>query len=212
MPLKDAKMREYLFVADNLALDFVNTEMMLGGQHVDALQSPVDLCGWITQARARYPDAGYLKNVDARESSALLGEALELRRAIRSIMKAIVSKHRIPGTSVEMINRTLRGVPLHRELTSSGKQYKWSDQLVTETETAILYPIARAAGDLLVGGKFDRIKKCGNPDCILFLYDTTRSHTRQWCSMAACGNRMKVAAFYKRQRAGRRASQRGSTR
>ncbi len=197
-------MREFLFIADNLALDFVNTEMMSGGEQVDALQTPADLRDWITQARAKYPHADDLKNLGAPESPALLRDALELRGAIRSIMKAIVSKRRIPGASVEVINRTLHDVPLHRAVTVSGQRYKWSDQLNSETPTAILYPIARAVGDLLVEGKFDRIKKCGNPDCILFLYDTTRSHTRQWCSMAACGNRMKVAAFYERQRAKRR--------
>lgn len=197
-------MREFLFVADNLALDFVNTEMMSGGEQVDALQTPADLRDWVTQARTKYPHTDHVKNLDSQASSALLRDALELRGAIRSIMRAIVSKRIVPGASVEVINRTLQRVPLHRELTFSGKQYKWSDQFNSKTETAILYPIARAAGDLLVEGKFDRIKKCGNPDCILFLYDTTRSHTRQWCSMAACGNRMKVAAFYERQRAKRR--------
>lgn len=29
--------------------------------------------------------------------------------------------------------------------------------------------------------------------CILFFYDTTKNYSRRWCSMSACGNRMKVA-------------------
>ncbi|NEJ40784.1 CGNR zinc finger domain-containing protein, partial [Rhizobium ruizarguesonis] len=35
-------------------------------------------------------------------------------------------------------------------------------------------------------------------DCTLFFLDTTKSHRRRWCSMALCGNRMKVAAFRSR--------------
>jgi predicted RNA-binding Zn ribbon-like protein len=88
-------------------------------------------------------------------------------------------------------------------MASAANIYQWVETLNGEPSRVLLYPIARAAGDLLVQGKFDRVKKCNNPDCILFLYDTTRSHTRQWCSMAACGNRIKVAAFYRRERAHR---------
>jgi predicted RNA-binding Zn ribbon-like protein len=44
------------------------------------------------------------------------------------------------------------------------------------------------------------VKKCRNSACILFFYDMTKNHARQWCSMRLCGNRMKVAAHYRRQR------------
>src|SRR4029077_4909064 len=43
------------------------------------------------------------------------------------------------------------------------------------------------------------VKKCENPACVLFFYDGTKNHSRRWCSMKACGNRTKVAAFYQRQ-------------
>ncbi|MBH0192038.1 MAG: hypothetical protein HP492_09850 [Nitrospira sp.] len=59
---------------------------------------------------------------------------------------------------------------------------------------------AEAAGNLLCRADFALIKKCGNPACILYFYDTTKNHTRNWCSMQVCGNRMKVAAHYWRNR------------
>jgi predicted RNA-binding Zn ribbon-like protein len=45
----------------------------------------------------------------------------------------------------------------------------------------------------------DRLRKCGNPDCVLWFLDATRSGTRRWCSMAACGNRLKARRHYLRQ-------------
>lgn len=45
-----------------------------------------------------------------------------------------------------------------------------------------------------------RIGVCGATNCILIYYDTTKSRTRRWCSMATCGNRAKAALFYKRSR------------
>jgi predicted RNA-binding Zn ribbon-like protein len=38
-----------------------------------------------------------------------------------------------------------------------------------------------------------RLRSCGGADCSLVFYDTARNATRRWCSMAACGNRHKVA-------------------
>jgi predicted RNA-binding Zn ribbon-like protein len=34
----------------------------------------------------------------------------------------------------------------------------------------------------------------------LYFYDTTKNHTRRWCSMTGCGNRAKAAAFYERKK------------
>jgi predicted RNA-binding Zn ribbon-like protein len=34
---------------------------------------------------------------------------------------------------------------------------------------------------------------------VLWFHDTTRSGTRRWCSMTACGNRLKARRHYRRQ-------------
>ena len=194
-------MGKFLFIADNLALDLVNTEMVSDGQRIDALQTPDDLRAWLAQAPTRKEPHNHSSKLDAKEWASLFREALALRSAIRLIAAAIVEKRQIPRASLGVINRLLRSVPLHREIACVANRCEWSERFTDGSPNAMLYPVARAAGDLLVEGKFDRVKRCGNPECILFLYDTTRSHTRQWCSMSACGNRMKVAAFYERQRA-----------
>jgi predicted RNA-binding Zn ribbon-like protein len=48
----------------------------------------------------------------------------------------------------------------------------------------------------------DRLRKCGNPDCVLWFLDATRSGTRRWCSMTACGNRLKARRHYRRRHPG----------
>ncbi len=44
----------------------------------------------------------------------------------------------------------------------------------------------------------DRLRKCANPDCVLHFQDTSRTGRRQWCSMTACGNRLKARRHYAR--------------
>jgi predicted RNA-binding Zn ribbon-like protein len=48
----------------------------------------------------------------------------------------------------------------------------------------------------------NRIRKCANPDCVLWFADTTRSGTRRWCSMTGgCGSRLKARRHAERARA-----------
>ena len=61
-------------------------------------------------------------------------------------------------------------------------------------------PAVMAAANLLdlLAEAPDRIRKCQNPACVLWFFDTTRNRTRRWCSMAVCGNRAKARRHYDR--------------
>jgi predicted RNA-binding Zn ribbon-like protein len=59
----------------------------------------------------------------------------------------------------------------------------------------------QSASDLLCRGDLALVKRCANPACGVFFYDTLKNHTRRWCSTTECGNRMRVAAHYRRRRA-----------
>lgn len=43
-----------------------------------------------------------------------------------------------------------------------------------------------------------RLRPCANERCRLFLLDRSRAGTARWCSMSACGNRMKARRHYRR--------------
>lgn len=64
----------------------------------------------------------------------------------------------------------------------------------------MLKGILSAMGD----GSWERLKICRNDDCAVAFYDVSKNRSRSWCSMAVCGNRMKVRSFRQR-RAGKRA-------
>ena len=52
--------------------------------------------------------------------------------------------------------------------------------------------VCAAAMVTLLETRVDRIRRCSNPDCVLWFLDTSRPGTRRWCSMASCGNRAKA--------------------
>jgi predicted RNA-binding Zn ribbon-like protein len=45
-----------------------------------------------------------------------------------------------------------------------------------------------------------RLRACANDECRLFLLDRSRPNTARWCSMQACGNRLKSRRHYRRTR------------
>ena len=59
-----------------------------------------------------------------------------------------------------------------------------------------LAPLLWSAGDLLAGGKLDRVKRCANPECGWLFLDDSRAGKRRWCSMSSCGNREKARRHY----------------
>ncbi len=60
--------------------------------------------------------------------------------------------------------------------------------------------VAAAIAELAVSGDWTRVKICPADDCQWAFYDRSRNQSRQWCSMAVCGNRAKARAH--RQRVG----------
>jgi predicted RNA-binding Zn ribbon-like protein len=74
------------------------------------------------------------------------------------------------------------------------------ETLQLDDELSVLFPIARSAADWLVAADWALLKKCANPSCILWFYDTSKNHSRRWCSMEGCGNRHKVTAHYRKKK------------
>src|SRR5690606_18464384 len=71
---------DVLFVADNLALDFVNTEYGLGDQHHDCLTDDESVLNWLKMA-GQLPE-----DFDEKAPPGLLALACELRAHARAVI------------------------------------------------------------------------------------------------------------------------------
>jgi predicted RNA-binding Zn ribbon-like protein len=58
----------------------------------------------------------------------------------------------------------------------------------------VLAVVAEAMAD----GSWTRLKACRADDCRWAFYDHARNRSRQWCSMAVCGNRTKARTYRRR--------------
>jgi len=73
-------------------------------------------------------------------------------------------------------------------------------------EVASATPAGRAlaplAGILMAAqadGSWSRVKACARDSCRWLFYDTTRNHSRTWCTSTTCGSREKARRAYRRQ-------------
>ncbi|MEO5574420.1 MAG: ABATE domain-containing protein [Gammaproteobacteria bacterium] len=195
--------QDFIFIAENLALDLVNTQLMRDGAPVDILEDYAALVDWLTQAGvldAAQAKAALKKWGNNAEGKRVYERVRLLRGALRAMAEHIVAEKAVPQSSLNEINEVLRHGTAYVQITRKCGVFEKRLHVDHAEAIQLILPIAETASDLLCSGDLTLVKKCNNPNCILFFYDTTKNHARRWCSMAGCGNRMKAAAHYRRLR------------
>lgn len=184
-----------LFIADEVALDFINTAYGVAPDRRECLGSDQQVLAWLQRA-------GLMERMEmsppAGKHGVLLRAALELRETAIEL----IERRKAGGlANVSVLNRILALGNAHLELVwKKGQPPKLTELYRATTSEAVLVPMAEAIARLLAEGDFDLVRQCESTDCTLWFYDRTKSHHRRWCSMSMCGNRAKVAAFRARQK------------
>lgn len=179
---------EFLTLADDPALDFLNTVVMGENGLLDHLGSDDDVLAWNQMM-------GFLEENEqfSFKRGALLQAAHSLRDVIRKLVIQRKNGKRVDvGALNSFLIHSRYKIALVRG--SEGK-LEVAHEYEKSTPEQVLTGIAHAAAELLADGDFDLVRKCESPDCVLWFYDRTKAHRRRWCSMALCGNRHKVAKF-----------------
>ena len=129
-----------------------------------------------------------------------LSGARELREAIYRLARARIAGKSYAARDRRLVNRwaALPGPTL--QLGTDGRATFQTPQIRGHDVRAQLAAIALDAVQLLGGEAAERIRGCEGDGCALLFVDSSRSGDRRWCSMAACGNRAKVAEFRRRRR------------
>lgn len=188
------RQKPFLFLAGATAIDFLNTEIMSEGNPADLLEKPGDLDDWLVEAGLQ-PRRG-TRPATPRS----LNEVKELRRALRILILRMAGGHAPTTRDLAALNEALERAPgnLTMEKDGIGLRLRFSPRPASENDPMVL--ISRCAAEFLARADLSLIRSCGGRDCVLLFYDTTKSHTRRWCSMTSCGNRAKVAQHYRRSR------------
>jgi predicted RNA-binding Zn ribbon-like protein len=195
--------KRFLFVGNYLCLDFINTEMVEAGQPVDRLSDFASLVTWLVRSRTlggQQADDVLGNWRGTHEAEAAFQNAVKLRTSLREMAERLIKGKAVPPSTLGEINQWLALQTGHAELKRARGGFEKRFQANFREPAQLLWPVAESASDLLCYADLTLVKKCENSACVLFFYDTSKNHSRRWCSMSVCGNRMKVAAHYQRLR------------
>jgi predicted RNA-binding Zn ribbon-like protein len=204
-------------VAGNVCLDFINTlDNRPSGKPKELLKTYYDLtlfgqdAGILTPAQLDF--FGERVPLMPNEAADALRRAINLREALHAIFSAVMNKQSAPQLAMDRLNGNLHEAALHSHLvqpkTAQGKMVQveaplqWRFDEMTSSFNAMLWPIVRAAADLLASSDVALVRACSSPTCQWLFLDTSKNHHRRWCSMKQCGNRAKVRRFYEKKKHG----------
>jgi predicted RNA-binding Zn ribbon-like protein len=174
------------FIANNLALDFINSEYGAQENRFDCLVDDQSALAWLRAA-------GQLTDEPDGPPVGLAELARSLRHAARRLIEG---KEQERLRHAEVINQVLEaGRPRRTLALDTDANFVLTKQRRDNSPASLLEPVAMALVHLVVEGDLSLVRKCEAHDCTLLFLDATKSGRRRWCSMAVCGNRMKVAAF-----------------
>jgi predicted RNA-binding Zn ribbon-like protein len=184
----------------DLALDFANTRYWRGrDEHTETLKSAEDLLKWCAEARI---PAAMIERMRAwwlahpRRAANAFAEAVELREALYHIFRALAEEAEPARNDLETLNGALAAAPARAELARMNGAYAWSLPEPKLELAPLLAPVIWAAGDLLIEPARIKVRRCANDECVWLFLDDSKSGTRRWCDMKACGNRAKAHRHY----------------
>ncbi len=194
-------------IADDLALDFANTESGRGfPSHENHLREAEHVAQWLKHAKALpAEDAEWLKGEVLKRadlSKDLLEQAIALREAIHDIGAALGRRTKPPEASLANLSALHARFVAHASLAPGVLSCRWRWSVRAAPVEAALGPIALSAVRLLTEGDLHRIRECGGHACGWLFYDRSKNNRRRWCEMEVCGNRAKQRRLAARRRGG----------
>jgi predicted RNA-binding Zn ribbon-like protein len=185
--------RVFEFIAGNMALDFANTVHSVGSEDPqDDLKTYSDLLVWAEEAGLAIKGS---RHSHGGERQADLARLKDLRGTIFKLFSA-----ELHGAGPEVLagfNLYLQSAGREARLYRAGSKYGVRSAS-SRTCDRLQFEITRAAVELLLSGRLQRIRQCAGENCTWLFLDTSRNGTRKWCEMQACGNRAKIRRFRKR--------------
>lgn len=188
-------------------LDFVNSldNRFNTRGCVEGLQSYADLLRFMRQTRLL--DSAQLVQVERKaalpDGVRALRAAWALREALAATFYAVVGGRSPPSDDLQTLERCFLTVDRHRELRwrhGAGEQpgLAWSWKRGEGDAELPVWVLALAARDLLLSPEAERVRACEAETCRWLFLDNSKSHTRRWCKMRVCGNRVKARRYQAR--------------
>ena len=196
----------FKLLGGQLALDFANTVNWHAAPYPGELLTDYGrLLAWGEQtgaiAATSASDARAAAARDPQGATAALARGVALREAIYGLFSARAAGRALPAADLAALNDALAATLPQLRVVASDADLLWGWEDGAVDLSRPLWPVVRAAADLLTAPDCALVRECAGDDCGWLFLDTSRNHTRRWCDSRDCGNRARVRQHYARQRA-----------
>jgi predicted RNA-binding Zn ribbon-like protein len=202
---ESSSVKAFQLVAGHPALDFVNTldwrfreagtEELLKSYH-DLLRF-AEQSNLLPEKQARQ----LLGSVSGSRGLRVLESCAELREAMADVCYAIIDSRNPATESLKILERYFKVARNHQQLCAASARLEWKWRDAQNDPEIPLWLLSLSAADLMTSDSADRVRACDSDECRWLFLDTSKNHTRRWCDMKICGNRMKARRFKAQQRA-----------
>lgn len=187
----------------NLALDFANTVSDRPTPEAkERLHEYRDLISFGNRTGVYPPrtmERLYAMGAQAPEQAEqVLKEAIRLREALFAIFSAVAERRPVPANALALLTIAAQNSASHGRLVHKGGCFQWEWIGMDADLESVLWPVTRAAVDLLLSEELAHLRICASDACAWLFLDKTKNHRRRWCDMKVCGNRVKAKRHYER--------------
>jgi predicted RNA-binding Zn ribbon-like protein len=140
------------------------------------------------------------KSASGEAAEQALHAVKELREATAAVFYAAMEEKTPAASHVLTLERHFLDAGRHRQLRwdSEHAHMTWHwDSVVADPDFPV-WLLAQSVSDLLLSDHAGRVRTCAVDTCRWLFLDTSKNHTRRWCNMKVCGNRMKARRFHAR--------------
>ncbi|MEH2513038.1 putative RNA-binding Zn ribbon-like protein [Nitrobacteraceae bacterium AZCC 1564] len=205
-----------IFIADAVALDFLNSVAMPVDTPVDWIRDGDGFVDWLQQAELVPQDV-----LETFRDQALPGELDSVAaqaRSLREWFRTFVRDHKGKplaakalqelGPLTRLLERDERFSQIVKRSDTNGTALELREARRWRSAESLLLPIGEQLAKFVCDEDFTHVKACEGHACTLMFADHTRGRARRWCSMGICGNRAKQSAHRERMKSAQRRASR----
>jgi predicted RNA-binding Zn ribbon-like protein len=140
------------------------------------------------------------KSANEEAAEQALHAVKELREATAAVFYAAMEEKTPADADVRTLERHFLDARRHRQLAwdTEHAHMRWHWDRVEADPDFPVWLLAQSVSDLLLSDHAARVRTCAVDTCRWLFLDTSKNHTRRWCNMKVCGNRMKARRFQAR--------------
>jgi predicted RNA-binding Zn ribbon-like protein len=198
-PAAIEKDKAFELIGGHPALDLVNTLdwRFRDGDAEELLESYADVLRFAEQSGLlKRPQVRQLSSiVSAAQAIRILALTRQLREAAAEVFYASIEARMVSPSILNTLERFFKTARQHQQFSRCGSGLGWVWPRGDAAPELAFWILCLSVEALMTSAELQRVRACGNFECRWLFPDTSKNHTRRWCNMKICGNRMKARRF-----------------